>query len=401
MSGPTRTLTPYQMGLLSDIFRLILKEIKVEEDLDSLAPGEMGVSYTNGCFYVKNPYTGEIFTPNSLDHITQILSKYDEGTNILNADKVAGIKVYSSLSQIPQLPVSTMTADTIVRQMEYPSILYAEINVESPSGFGFPGKHGLMTVIKLGANVVAATFYDYQTYITYDARYNPDLELLNGWVAGGSLIGSEYCETNNGGNNITIINDNVTVSDMTTLTVKVTEDITPPAYINVNRMGPLPLIDINGTPIEYTIAANNIIMLIYDKARTSWILTDITTSSVESIITIMNDRLTAMRSEFDTFKNQTAANFSAVYDYINTELKKPATITPIRFTYHVSSATDNIPALSDYVKGLDHLVVIYGQTLLYENEDYTFDPDNSIRFNFTFSAGDNVHFVIIKQTDRS
>ena len=142
-------------------------------------------------------------------------------------------------------------------------------------------------------------------------------------------------------------------------------------------------------------------MLIYDKVRTSWILTDITTSSVESVITIMNDRLSTLRSEFDTFKAQTVDNFNAVYDYINTELKKPATITPIRFTYHASSATDNIPALSDYVRNLDHLVVIYGQTLLYENEDYTFDSDNSIRFNFTLSAGDDVHFVIIKQTNRS
>ena len=61
MPGPTRTLTKYQMELLSDIFRLILKEIKVDEDKEKLAPGEVGISYTNGCFYVKNPYTGEDF----------------------------------------------------------------------------------------------------------------------------------------------------------------------------------------------------------------------------------------------------------------------------------------------------------------------------------------------------
>ena len=144
-----RTLTPYQMELLSDIFRLILKEIKTDEDKERLAPGEVGVSYRNGCFYVRNPYTGELFSPNSLDHITQILSKYDEGTNILNADKVSGIKVYSSISQIPQLGLSSMTADTIIRQMEYPSILFSEIDQTSPQNFGFPGKHGILNVVNL------------------------------------------------------------------------------------------------------------------------------------------------------------------------------------------------------------------------------------------------------------
>lgn len=400
MPGPTRTLTKYQMELLSDIFRLILKEIKVDEDKEKLAPGEVGISYTNGCFYVKNPYTGEIFSPNSLDHITQILSKFDLGTNILNADKVSGIKVYSSLSQIPQLP-SAVTADTIISRMEYPSILFAEINQASPQNFGFPGKHGMMTVVKIDESLVTATFFDYLTYVNYDGRYNTDLHLLEGWNAAGSNVSTVYCETNNGGNNISIANDSVVVSDMTVLTVKVIEDITTPAYINVNNMGPLPLINFDGTPIDYTITANNIIMLIYDKVRTSWILTDVTASSIESILTIMTGRVNKIQDELNTFKAQTAQKFNDVYAYINAELKKPATIIPIRKTYHIAYATDNIPALADYVNGLDHLVVIYGQTLLHENDDYTFDRDNSIIFNFTFAAGDDVHFIIIKQTDRS
>jgi hypothetical protein len=166
-------------------------------------------------------------------------------------------------------------------------------------------------------------------------------------------------------------------------------------------MGPLPLINFDGTPIDYTITANNIIMLIYDKVRTSWILTDVTASSIESILTIMTGRVNKIQDELNTFKAQTAQKFNDVYAYINAELKKPATIIPIKKTYHIAYATDNIPALADYVNGLDHLVVIYGQTLLHENIDYTFDRDNSIIFNFTFAAGDDVHFIIIKQTDRS
>ena len=284
--------------------------------------------------------------------------------------------------------------------MEYPSILFAEIRKESPQNFGFPGYHGMFTVVKMDATVVTASFFDYQTYVNYDGKYNPARERLEGWIPAGSNTNTYYCETRNSGNNITIINDNVVVDDMTVLTVMVTEDIVPPAYINVNRMGPLPLIDFDGTPINHTITANNIIMLIYDKARTSWILTDSTASSMQSVITIMNDRVVNVTNEFNTYKAQTAAKFEEVYAYINTELKKPATIIPIRKTYHVSSTTDNIPALSDYNRNLDHLIVLYGQTILRETTDYTFDSDDSFRFNFNLNPGDDMYFVIIKQTSR-
>lgn len=396
---PIRTLTPYQMQLLSDIFRLVLKEIKTDEDKESLAPGEVGVSYNNGCFYVRNPYTGEIFSPNSLDHITQILSKYDEGTNILNADKVSGIKVYSSIAQIPQLP-QNMSADTIIRQMEYPSILIAEIKQDTPDSFGFPGGYGVLTVTKMSPTIVTANFYDYRTYVNYEGRYNPFLMELEGWSHTGSMVNAEYTESVTSGNtvNISVLKP---IDDLSVLVVKVLSDIPANSYVNVNEMGPLPLIDMSGEPIGYSITSNNIIMLIYDKARTSWILTEFTKSSLVSIMQIMNDRLTTMRSEFDTFKQQTATKFTELRDYVDTELKKPATIVPIQFVYHATNSTDNIPALENFVVGLDHLIINYHQTILHEGNDYSFDSDNSIRFNFTIPAGDDVHFVIIKQTMRT
>lgn len=400
MNGPTRTLTQYQMELLSDIFRLIIREIKTDEDKEKLAPGELGISYTNGCFYVKNPYTGELFSPNSLDHITQILSKYDEGTNILNADKVSGLRVYTSTTQIPQLPIN-MSADTIIRQMEYPSILFSNIYQETPEGFRYPGNNGFLQVIKIDPESVSVSFRDYQTYVTYDGIYNPDTHELTGWVPSGAMAGSYYCVTRNGGMNPLIIDESITVSDMTVLVVRVTEEINPGAHLTMNDIGPFPIISFNGDALDVPVAANNIIMLIYDKVRTSWILTNVTASSMMSIIHIMNDRLTAMRSEFDTFKSDTAQKFSEVYDYINTELKKPATIETVRFDYIVNSARDDVPALQDYVVGLDKLVVLYGQTMLYEGEDYQLESDNSIMFNFTLNTGDTVHFIIIKQTYRA
>ena len=306
-----RTLTPYQMSLLADIFRLILKEVKVDSDLEKLAPGELGISYTNGCFYVKNPYTGEIFTPNSLDHITQILSKYDEGTNILNADKISGFRVYTSLNQLPEVVINS-SADTILEHMEYPSVLFIEIDNEYPSMYGFPGKHGLLSAIKLGPNLINATFYDYMTYINYECVYNYEQEQLKGWVPSGTRLSSEYCTTRNGGTAITIINDNLEVHDLVIISVLVSEDITTPATVNVNRTGALPIIDMEGNQItDQTILRNNIIMLIYDEVREGWILTDFTTSTVLSVIEIVNNRIRSLKTELDEFKAEVYSHFNS------------------------------------------------------------------------------------------
>ena len=90
-------LTPFQMELLSNIFRVIIKEIVTDEDKEKLAPGEMGINYKEGSFYIRNPHTGELFTPNSLSHLNQILSKYEDDTNLLNADRAGGIRFYSTI----------------------------------------------------------------------------------------------------------------------------------------------------------------------------------------------------------------------------------------------------------------------------------------------------------------
>ena len=65
-------LTPFQMELLSNIFRVMIKEIVTDEDKEKLAPGEMGINYKEGSFYIRNPHTGELFTPNSLSHLNQM-----------------------------------------------------------------------------------------------------------------------------------------------------------------------------------------------------------------------------------------------------------------------------------------------------------------------------------------
>ena len=131
------TLTPFQLELLSNIFRILVKEIATEEDKEMLAPGEMGINYKEGSFYIRNPHTGELFTPNSLGYLNQILSKYTPETNILNADRVSGIRFYSNISQLTQLGIS-LSADSIIRQMEWPGILMSPIEYENYTALQMP-----------------------------------------------------------------------------------------------------------------------------------------------------------------------------------------------------------------------------------------------------------------------
>ena len=84
------TFTDADYALLSRIFRLIIQEIRTEEDKEKLAPGELGINYKEGAFYIRNPHNGKLFSPNSLEYIKQILEKFEPGTNIFNADRLSG-----------------------------------------------------------------------------------------------------------------------------------------------------------------------------------------------------------------------------------------------------------------------------------------------------------------------
>ena len=56
------TMSPEIAALLAGVFRLILQEVKTDEDKEKLAPGEVGINYKTKTIYVRNPYTGELFS---------------------------------------------------------------------------------------------------------------------------------------------------------------------------------------------------------------------------------------------------------------------------------------------------------------------------------------------------
>ena len=366
----TRTMTAEQMQLLSDIFRIIVKEIATDEDKEKLAPGELGISYAEGAFYVRDPYTGNLFSPNSIAHIKQILNNYDEVTGKFNADSVNHIRFYTSTAQLTQIGI-TLDADTVIRQMVSPSVLYAPIAYENYEQLGFPSEKGVMVVIKINEEYVKASFSDLVHHNEYDGLYNSEKHLLEGWAASGTNTSTDIGETITGGTTV-----NITYGkqfyDMMVLTVRVNQDILPGAKISVDGTTALPLVDDNYQPLTEIIPANTIIMLVYDEKKRVWIYCDPTTDDVQSIINkILSSRITNV------------SVLPAAGGYLYTVTKEG-----------VESIT-----VTGFNRNTDLLFVNYGQTILQPMVDYVFDEasNNVIKManGITLGVGDTIYFHII------
>lgn len=366
-----RQMTEYQMSLLADIFRIIVKEIRSDEDKEKLAPGEMGISYIEGSFYIRDPHTGELFSPNSVEHIKQILNNYNPVTGELNADRVNHIRFYTSLSQLTQIGIS-LDADTAIRQMTVPSVMYAPVEYENYESMNFPSQKGLFTVVKVNEEFVQCSFSDLIHNLEYDGIYNSEKHLFESWIPRGSRDLTDMGETTTGG---TVINISYGKDyyDMTVITVRVNEDILPGAMISVDGKTALPLVMVDGSPLDFTIPANTIIMLVYDDKRKVWVYCNPATDDVQSII---NQILASRVSNVSVTPSVTG------------------------YLYTVQQEGVETITITNYNKNTDILMVNYGQTMLRQGIDYLFDSstNNTIHISngIKLATGDQLYFQIVK-----
>lgn len=393
-------LTPFQMELLSNIFRVMIKEIVTDEDKEKLAPGEMGINYKEGSFYIRNPHTGELFTPNSLSHLNQILSKYEDTTNLLNADRAGGIRFYSNISQLTQLGVS-LTADSIIRQMEYPGILMSPIEYENYEILGMPSNSGMILVFKASPEFVIATYYDNLTRITYQGRYNPFKQFFEGWICQDAPSG--FITAEGDADRIKIRMENLP-EDMEPITLRVPYGVNPGATISVNNQAFQPIITASGEPLGSTITANNIIMLIYDDMRKSWILSNSNESTINSVITVLRERVETATADIDKavkdYRERLDQLTKSVNDDIAALKARPGVISNV--TSDLTVTQDNLNMITG-VTGFDHrydkLLVNFQQTILRQGLDYTIDEESGNLYfkDIRFNSGDVLQFIVLKQ----
>lgn len=394
------TITEWQAKLLSDIFRIFVKEIVTDDDKAKLAPGELGINYTEGCFYIKDPYTGELFSPNSIQHIKQIMSKYDSITNILNADRISGIRYYSDISQLTQLGI-TLTCDSVIRQMEYPSILISKIETERYQELGFPSETGILAVNKISPEYVTVSFYDNLTLSTYNGKYNPFKQLFEGWImATGTDV--DYAETVGGGDS-TKITGTEDLTDLMVISVRVSEDLNPGAKVSYNGGEYLPIINANGSYIATSVAANNIIMLIYDDSRKGWILVDGSDSSISATMEVLTTRVSSNETKINLaikdYRERISQLSKDMESKISALAAAPGNIISYTSTFTaVVNGTDTISVISNFIGGVDKLIVNYNQTVLREGIDYIIEGNGIQILKFALNEGDILHFIVIKQT---
>lgn len=393
-------LTPFQMELLSNIFRVMIKEIVTDEDKEKLAPGEMGINYKEGSFYIRNPHTGELFTPNSLSHLNQILSKYEDTTNLLNADRAGGIRFYSNISQLTQLGIS-LTADSIIRQMEYPGILMSPVEYENYEVLGMPSNSGMILVFKAAPEFVIATYYDNLTRITYQGRYNPFKQFFEGWICQDAPSG--FITAEGDADRIKIRMENLP-EDMEPITLRVPYGVNPGATISVNNQAFQPIITASGEPLGSTITANNIIMLICDDMRKSWILSNSNESTINSVITVLRERVETATADIDKavkdYRERLDQLTKSVNDDIAALKARPGVISNV--TSDLTVMQDNLNMITG-VTGFDHrydkLLVNFQQTILRQGLDYTIDEESGNLYfkDIRFNSGDVLQFIVLKQ----
>ena len=393
------TLTPFQLELLSNIFRILVKEIATEEDKEMLAPGEMGINYKEGSFYIRNPHTGELFTPNSLGYLNQILSKYTPETNILNADRVSGIRFYSNISQLTQLGIS-LSADSIIRQMEWPGILMSPIEYENYTALQMPSESGLMLVFKATPEFVMASYYDNRTKLTYQGKYNPFTQYFEGWLCNEAPAG--FIEPEGSSNWVEIRLDHE-LNDLEIITLRATYDINPGAKVSVNNGAFLPIINNSGNPLDTTIATNNIIMLIYDDTRKSWILANSNETSTNSILTVLKERVETATADIDKATKDYRERLDQLTASVNKDIAalkaRPGVLRTVISEWVIDrNGVDTISAVTGFDPAYDKLIINVGQTVLRPNLDYTIEEAGSIYLKeIRLNEGDVAQFIVLKQ----
>ncbi|MCM1230256.1 MAG: hypothetical protein NC489_08985 [Ruminococcus flavefaciens] len=414
-------MTPEQYEWLARIFRFIPKEINTSEDKEKLAPGELGINYKRGEIWVRNPHTGKIFCPNSVEFWKSISAKYNPKTKILNADTVRGITFYTDLIELEHLDTS-YTPDTVIRQMYAPAILYAPVQYDNFEAINWPSASGMVYVVKITEEYVIIRYYADGSNLEYEGRYNQAKHLFEGWVLS-SGNPDDYFSDSEGGGDHTNINLNISqLYDLMTVIVHVTEELSPGADLSVNNGPAKPILWQTGQPLDTEVAANTTIMLIYDELRDAWIMLNSTDSVTAAILRIVLERVAdALKKvddsksdmetkvdekleEIDTRVDTKLKELSEKYDRLlenmsNTIITRPGNLVPV--ISYFEAGHDNIDAvetIDDFDGSVDVLLVNYGQTILRAGMDYSV-VNNGIALTdkIKLMKGDILQFIVMKQ----
>ena len=397
----------------SDIFSFWVRRIQDGEQ-DSIEPGELCIRPLDGgegaILYWRDPITGELITPNTLEDLDIILDHFNKEDGTFSADLVSGMRFYTSIYDLDIESGVNYTADTVIAAMVNKSILIAPIEFEDDFRIlQWPSASGLAMITKLSNGFVRAEYVDTETSNVYNGIYDAKNHLFIRWQMS-EVIGANYVVATGDETHIRADTD-TDVLDFEVFSVKTPYQLQPSVQIELNDSGYLPIVNVDGSELDGVIPMNSIIMMTYDSYRKCWVYLSEDHSIESQLMQIMSLRLASQTGDLTNLIDQTqqfiidtSDMIGAMQDRID-ELERAQeedssklVCEYINITIDDTNASQITLTTEQFNAAVDYVIVNYEQTVLQSGIDYTIDTaQNAIVMAKALDIGTSVQLIVIKQ----
>lgn len=406
---PNNTISDATLRKFCDIFRFWIRKIKDGEE-DSISPGEMCIKPLQpdgGILYWRDPVTGNLITPNSLEDLQIILDHFNKEDGTFSADMIGGMRFYTSIYDLKVDAGINYTPDTVISHMAEKSIMVSAISFpDDYAVVGWPTASGLTVITKIANDTVRAEYTDSETSNTWTGVYNAKTHEFIRWQFSED-VNSDYIEAV--GTEYKLRADSPKdVYDFEIWNIKVPCNVQTNATLQINDSEYLPIKTVSGDEIDESISANSVIMITYDSYRKCWIKLSADRSISSQLMQIMSIRLTGQTGDLTTlltevrqFIDDTSDVIGAIQDRLTNIENNPARIIYTSELVPITSENTKVIKLNNsVVVGVDIVLINLEQTLLQLGVDYTVDVDEHaivMSDGSEFLIGDVVQIIVIKQ----
>ena len=406
---PDNSISEQTLKKFSDLFRFWVKRIEDGQE-DSIAPGELCIKPLQpdgAVIYWRDPITGELITPNTLEDLQIILDHFNKEDGTFSADLIGGMRFYTNIYDLKLDAGVNYTPDTIISHMVDKSIMVSV--VEFPDDYavvGWPTGSGLVTITKMSNDTVRAEYTDRETSNTWTGVYNANTHEFIRWQFSED-VNSDYIDAVGDEYKLRADSDKP-VYDFEVWNVKVPCNVQTNATLQINDSEYLPIKTVTGTDLSEIISANSVIMITYDSYRKCWVNLSSDRSIASQLMQIMSIRLdgqtgdlTTLLTEVRNFIEDTSDVIGAIQDRLTKLETNPARIVYTCDLVPITSENTKVISLDSSVDPtLDIVIVNFEQTILQLGVDYTINiAANAIEMatGSEFTVGDEVQIIVVKQ----
>ena len=276
----------------ADIFSFWIRKVE-DGDEDTIEPGELCIKPLEpegGIIYWRDPVTGKLITPNTLEDLDIILDHFDKEDGTLSADLVGGVRFYTSIFDVKLGDGATYTVDSILSYMVDKSVLISAVNQPDDYNIlGWPTPSGMVNAVKISNDSLRVTFVDSETSSVYNGIYDTNRHLFIRWQIDEDFS-INYAELV--GDDTKVRADAFAeVKDFETWNLKTPYQLQPNVLLQLNDSDYMTIVNIDGSVLEDVIPKNSVICITYDDYRKHWLLLKQTRSITSQLLEVMGERI--------------------------------------------------------------------------------------------------------------